>query len=338
MKTIIKILSKAAILFMLCMLKCNISYAEEAVATSVIMPMNNLPATLLTIDETQKGNPYNDYKNLKIPAQLTQQGNYYFIVDTYNNQVIYSTDMWKPINEWKVMDRNLNYPHAIASDGQLYLVTDTDNHRVLCYEYVNGRFQNTQKFDNVGVRPHYIQYDASTASFFVWSSLTGDMYIIKKIPENNLLYISEIRHIKELSGIYVRSFSIAGNEILFPSGNNCYMIVADKKTFKVKGRYPVIPEISGMAFAKKIGSYYYITVSTDENLSHDAAKMIRTTELSSLASGSYEDITPLFKEMKVPYYIDGIGGSYYVTNHESQKNVYKFDIINDQISNQCSVH
>lgn len=330
----------------LCIFPCiNINAAEEINTetttetddsamqsqSSVIIPMNDLPAQQLGTDGTYKANPYNDYKKLNLPAQITQQGNYYFIVDTYNDQVIYSTDLKKPLNQWRVMDRKLNKPHAVASDGTVYLVADTDNNRVLCYEYVNGRFQNTQRFDKVGIRPHYIQYDVDTESFFVWSSETGDMYIMKRLPEYNYMYIKEIRHIYELDGFYVRSFSIDGDEVIFPSGNNQYMIIADKETLNVKNQYKVTPGICGMAFAKKIGNYYYMTVSTDDKLSHKGARMIRTHDLLSLADGIYEDVTGYFKEMRVPYYIDGIDGAYYVTNHESRKFVYKFNVFDDMV-------
>lgn len=306
--------------------------------TSVIIPMNHAYAAQLSVSDVRMANSSNDYKSLKLPSQITRQGDYYFIVDTYNDQVLYVSDMWKPISEWRVMDRRFNRPHAIASDGKVYLVVDTDNDRVLCYEYINGRFQNTQQFCDVGIRPHYIQYDAITESFFVWSSLTGDMYIMKREPGSNRMYIEEIRHIYELDGFYVRSFSIEGDEILFPSGNNGYMIVADKDTLRVKNRYPVPMEISGMAFAKKIGNDYYITVSTDENYNHDKARMIRTSDLDSLSLGLYENITGYFKDMRIPYYIDRINSSYCVTNHEGKKFVYMFNVSGDVIKDVQTIH
>ena len=306
--------------------------------TSVVISVNDISAVQLSVSDISMNNSYNDFKNLKLPSQITQQGNYYFIVDTYNDQVLYASDLWKPINEWRVMDRKFNRPHAIASDGSMYLVVDTDNNRVLCYEYVNGRFQNTQQFDDMGIRPHYIQYDAISESFFVWSSETGDMYIIRKRPGNNQLYVKEIRHIYELDGFYVRSFSIEGDEVLFPSGNNGYMIVAEKETLRVKDRYPVPIDISGMAFTKRIGNYYYMTVSTDDKLSHENAKVIRTTDLRSLSEGLYEDVTGYFQEMRIPYYIDRINGSYYMTCHEGKKNVYKFSVVEDRIVDVVTVH
>lgn len=348
---IIKRIAAAMILAVfLCMFPCANSNAAEEASTpeavpaslpdnsSVIVPMNDIPARQLGVNSEYKGNQYNDYKKLRLPAQIAQQGNYYFIVDTYNDQVLYASDLWKPVNEWRVMDRKLNKPHAVASDGTVYLVADTDNNRVLCYEYVNGSFQNTQIFDKMGTRPHYIQYDAATESFFVWSSVTGDMYIIKRLPQYNYMYIKEIRHIYELDGFYVRSFSINGDEVIFPSGNNQHMIIADKETLRVKERYPVTPEICGMAFAKKIGNYYYMTVSTDEKLSHKSARMIRTHDLSLLQYGIYENLTGFFNDMRVPYYIDEINGSYYVTNHKGKKSVYKFDIVENMIAGMQAVH
>ncbi len=311
--------------------------AEIDEATSETIDMGGVPAVQMGENTLHRANTCNDYESLKTPAQVTRQGDYYFIVDTYHNQVIYAQDLWKPLSEWRVMTRDLNMPHAIASDGEIYLVADTDNNRVLCFEYINGGFQNTQRFDNIGTRPHYIQYDRMTESFFVWSSLTGEMYIIKKEPLSGVMYIEEIRRINELDGFYVRSFSIEGDEIIFPSGNNCYMIIADKETLAVKERYPVMPEISGMAIAKKIGGYYYLTVSTDANLNHQAAKIIRTNDLSLLSSGQYEDISSLFKDIGVPYYIDAVNGSYYVTSHESKKSVYKFDVADDMVINVATV-
>ena len=103
--------------------------------TSVIISMDNALAVQLSVSDIHMSNKLNDISYLKVPAQITRQGNYYFIVDTYNDQVLYASDLWKPINEWRVMDRKFNRPHAIASDGSMYLVVDTDNNRVLCYEY-----------------------------------------------------------------------------------------------------------------------------------------------------------------------------------------------------------
>ena len=299
--------------------------------TSIIYDMKGQPAIQIPADTNARGNVNNPYKVLKVPAQITRQGDYYFIVDTYHDQVIYTKDLNAPVENWKVMTSDVTLPHAVASDGNVYLVTDTEENRILVFEWKYGRFQNTQRFDNIGVRPHYIEYDEETDSFFVWSSTTGDMYIMKREPVSGIMYIQEIRHINELAGFYVRSFTINRRTILFPSGTNGYMIVADKQTLEVKQRYAVTQEIAGMAYALQIGNYYYMTVSTNLSGEHDTATMIRTSDLNSLANGQYEDIYGIFGENGIPYYIDIVDGKYYMTNHEGKNSILRFSVVNDVV-------
>lgn len=323
----------------------KIAYAEETekttsdiaediimeTETSIIYDMGKLPAIQMPESFQNYENPKNPYKDLKTPAQITKLGDYYFIVDCYHNQVIYTRNFESPISEWKVMTSQVELPHAIASDGTVYLVADTENHRVLIFEWKRGRFQNTQVFENVGERPHYIDYDEKTDSFFVWSSMTGDMYIMKRDPHTGVMYIQEIRHIKELDGHYVRSFTISDDFILFPSGNNCNILIVNKNTFEVHMRYAVSPEISGMACMVLIGKYFYMTVSSNLEGNQQVATIIRTDRLDLLENNQYEDIYHQFKTKGIPYYIDHFQGMYYMTNHGSEKSVLRFGVENDMI-------
>lgn len=306
--------------------------------TSIVYKMLPVYATRRAADKNQYGNSNNGYGELKIPTQIIKTGGYYFLVDCYHDQVLYTQNLGCPLKEWKVLTNQAKQPHTIASDGTVYLVDDTENNRVLVFERVNGRFQNTQVFPEIGKRPHYIVYDGETDCFFTWSSLTGDMYVMKREPVSNTVYISEIRHINELSGIYVRSFTIAGDTIIFPSGNNCYVTVADKNTLEVLARYPVTEEISGMAQICPIGNCCYITVSTDLNYNQNSATIIRTSDLTGLAYGQYEDIYHLFQTEGTPYYISGIDGMYYMTNHRSKKGVWRFAVEDDRVKNVGAVY
>ena len=308
---------------------------ERAVAletpTSIVYDMGMLPAEKLPVSELVYENPTNPYSELKTPAQIKRLGDDYFIVDCYHNQVIYSRKLETPLKQWKVMTNDVNLPHSIDTDGKVYLVADTENHRVLVFEWKNGRFQNTQCIENIGERPHYIEYDEQTQSFFVWSSMTGEMYILKRELVTGIVCIQEIRQIKELADFYVRSFTLAGEAILFPSGDNGYMLIADKTTFEVKGRFPVTEEIAGMAFVEPIGNYFYITVSTDLSYNQNRATMIRTKDINSLAIGEYEEIYSKFSTKGVPYYVDSINGLYYVTNHGSGKSILRFGVEEDEM-------
>lgn len=306
--------------------------------TSIVYDMGMLPAEELPVSTLVYENPTNPYTGLKTPAQIKRLGEYYFIVDCYHNQVIYSRTLETPIKQWRVMTKDVSLPHSIESDGQVYLVADTENHRVLVFEWKNGRFQNTQCLENIGERPHYIEYDEQTQSFLVWSSMTGEMYILKREPQTGRVCIQEIRQIKELAEHYVRSFVLSGEQILFPSGDNGYMILADKETLEVVGRFPVTAEIAGMAFVQPIGSYFYITVSSDLSYDQNKATMIRTKDLHSLAKGEYEIIYDKFPTDGIPYYIDSINGLYYMTNHSSKKSIWRFAVENDEIGYVGSVY
>ncbi len=323
-----------------CLIFCFLQiplYAEENAETNVSSPvtiidMGMKPAVKMQESTLDYENPYNTYETLKVPTQITKQGDYYFIVDCYHNQVIYTKNMGIPLKQWKVMTNDVTLPHAIASDGNFYLVADTEKNRILVFEWKNGRFQNTQRLDDIGIRPHYIQYDKETDSFFVWSSMTGDMYILNKAPDTETLCIREVRHIKELGNYYVRSFTIDGNQIIFPSGTNRYMMIVNKNTFEVLGRYPVTSEISGMAYVLPIGSYYYMTVSCDANANQDAATFIRTNDLNGLAQGKYEVMYQYVSNKGIPYYIDHFNDAFYMTNSGVSNNIWRFQVLNDQIT------
>jgi hypothetical protein len=107
-------------------------------------------------------------------------------------------------------------PHATASDGVIYVVVDTDNNRVVTYMKTENGYQMLESIPDVGIRPHYIVYDKVTASFYVWSSMTGTMYVYRRDQKTNQLKLSKAVRIKELDGCYTRSFTIEGGTIFFP--------------------------------------------------------------------------------------------------------------------------
>lgn len=52
----------------------------------------------------------------------------------------------------------------------------------------------------------------------------------------------------------------------------------------------------------------------------------------------WSSVTGYFKDMRIPYYIDRINGSYYMTCHEGKNNVYKFNVVEDRIVDVVTVH
>lgn len=296
------------------------------------------PALRLPVSSQSFENPKNPYETLKVPTQIKRIGDFYFLTDCYHNQVLYTKNLGAGIKDWKVMTTDVEQPHAIAGNGKVYLVTDTENNRVTIFEWIKGRFQNTGCLENIGKRPHYIAYEEETQSFYIWSSLTGEMYIAKYDADLDNVFLTDIRKIEELDGHYVRSFTIIGEDILFPSGSNSYMILADKETLEVKARYPVPPQIAGMAYVIRIGDYFYITVSSDFNYDQSKATMIRTKDLSLLTYGQYEDVFSVFGRDGVPYYIDRFNGMYYMTSGNGKTMVWHFNVTDNKFVDVGAVY
>ena len=284
------------------------------------------PVPVLRLSETQEafsesGVPLiepeieqNPFADLSVPTSITKIGDTYFIVDCYHDQIIYSDSLERPLYEWYQMTDQISRGHTLVSDGTVYLTDDTENNRILIFEKSGDGFVHTQTFSDIGIRPHYIVYRAEDSCFYAWSSMTGEMYLFRREEDSNRVFLSEIRQIPSLNGVYVRSFTIIEDAIYFVSGNSS-IIKADLDSFEVKKEYPVPDEIAGMIQLTLIDGYYYITVSTDKAGNQDAATILRTKDLNALASYDYEDVYAHFIGGGTPYYISSFDGNYYLTEH-----------------------
>lgn len=264
---------------------------------------------------------------LSVPTYVTCVDGVYFIVDCYHNRVIYSENLGAPLDQWYIMSSDVTQPHTIASDGKVYIIDDTENNRILVYEKVDGKFINTQALYNVGTRPHYTVYDEATDTFYVWSSITGELYCFRHTADSTRIYLTEIKKIPELDGIYVRSFSIIDGDIYFVSGvsddntssSTSKVLCCDLTDLSVKRAYDVPDELAGMVQIMPIGDYYYISSSTDKYGSQDHATLVRTKSLEDLSKGNYEEVySQYFVGGGTPYYMSQVGDTYFLTEHRLQ--------------------
>lgn len=287
--------------------------------------------------------PNNPYDSLSVPTYITRVQDTYFIVDCYHNQVIYHDNLTDPLYEWQVMTNNLSMGHTLASDGTVYLIDDTENNRILIMEQTRNDsgaavYVPTQEFLNIGNRPHYILYDDYTDTFYVWSSQSGEMYLLRRSQEDSRMYLTEIRSIPSLDGVYVRSFTICDDTIYFVSGNSS-IIEADLYTFEIKREYPVPSEMAGMIQLTPIEDYFYITVSTDSTGSQDYATLLRVKALEDLASGNYEDVYQNFIGGGTPYYMTRIDDTWYLTEHRIPgHSIWSFQVTDNKITNVISIY
>jgi hypothetical protein len=266
----------------------------------------------------------NGYSYLLMPTQIIKLNNVYFIVDSNHNQIIYSDTLNTDLRNWKVMTRNTQKPHAITSDGEIYMVIDTDNNRILTFEKSYNTFKPLQTFEQVGIRPHYADYDYANGVFYVWSSMTGEMYLYKRTPGTNLISLQEVRAISELSDCYVRSFTISGDVILFPSVERSSILMVDKNTFEVLNEYPVPDNISGMVQISIIDGYFFVTVSTDRQYNLQMPAIIRAKTLEDFGAGNYENLYSLFGNNGTPYYVSYFDGFFYMIHENAAPSVYRF--------------
>ncbi len=285
----------------------------------------------------------NPFDALSVPTYITKIGQEYFIVDCYHDQVLYHDNLTDSLSSWSVMTSDIVKGHTIASDGLVYLIDDTENNRILIMEKrINDQnqplFIPTQEFTEIGNRPHYIVYDNPTDTFYAWSSLTGEMYLFRHEPDSPVMYLSEIRNVPSLMGVYVRSFTIIDDSIYFVSGNSS-IIKADLHSFDIMEEYPVPSQLAGMIQITRIEDYFYITVSTDASGNQDYATLIRTQKLSSLVSGDYEDVYSHFIGGGTPYYITKIEDRWYLTEHRLPgHSIWSFTTKDNKIENVVSVY
>ncbi|MBQ6787131.1 MAG: hypothetical protein IJO85_05355 [Lachnospiraceae bacterium] len=277
----------------------------------------------------------NTYDTLNVATYVTKIADTYFLADCYHNQILFHDKLTSPITEWKVLTKDVNYAHTIAGDGTVLLIDDTDNNRIVVFENTGEGYVQTLAFDGVGMKPHFVQYDEKRQTFYAWSSITGEMYYFKRDTTTNDVYIEKILKIDELFGVYVRSFTIIGDDIYFVSGHNNEKIIrANADTLEILETYPVPPEIAGMVQLVKIQDYFYLTVSTDNQENQDYATIVRTKDLHSLANGEYEDVYEKFGINRgTPYYITEIDGRYYMAHHRTSENIVAFDVWNNEIEN-----
>lgn len=298
----------------------------------------------------------NTYTDLNTPTYFTRIGSDWFLVDCYHNQVLYCSEEelgdsavpsadTLPLTDWHVLPGTMMQPHTIAGDGQVLLVDDTEENAVLVYEVVDGHYVCTQEFEDIGNRPHYIQYNESNQTFYVWSSMSGEMYLFRHSSEDTRMYLTAVLSVPALANGYTRSFTIDGDEILIVSGimldlTDSVITRCSLDTMDVLETYPMPDEIAGMTQILPVEGGYYITVSTEKWGSQDAATMLYTASLEDLAAGSYTEVyTDNFIGGGTPYYMSAVDDHYYLTEHRIPgHSVWQFDITDNGIENVLALY
>ena len=195
-----------------------VSGPAEAVTGSTEAEESGSAGTMISGPQAAVSGALNSYDTLSVPTCIRKIGDTWFIADCYHNQVIYSDDLSAPLSDWHVLTGDAVQPHTIAGDGTVYLVDDTEQNRVLIFVKKGGRFYHTQTFDDIGNRPHYSVYDPGTDTFYVLSSMTGQMYLFRHAQGDTQMKLTAVHTIAGMEKSYIRSFMVEGGDIYFVSG------------------------------------------------------------------------------------------------------------------------
>lgn len=266
----------------------------------------------------------NGYSYLLMPTQILKINDTYFIVDCNHNQIIYTDNLNTNLQNWSIMTRNTKSPHALTSDGDIYMVADTDNNRILTFSKSYQQFYPLQTFEDVGIRPHFVDYDYDTGLFYAWSSMTSEMYCYQKIPGTKQLELLETKCIPALKDCYVRSFTLLGEQILFPAVERSSIVAVDKHTFEILDEYTVPEALAGMVQISIVDDSFFLTVSTDRQYNLQASCVIRAETLDDLALGNYTNLYNLFGNDGTPYYVSHFDDAYYMIHENAAPSIYRF--------------
>ncbi len=283
--------------------------------------------------------PPNPYSSLSVPTQITKIGSDYFLVDCYHDQILAASDVNTPLTEWGVVTSAIHRGHTIAGNGSIYVADDTENHRLLVFEKTSEGFLQTQVIENVGVRPHYVDYHEASRSFYVLSSQTGELYVYRQDEDSPTIRLDRIMNIPEMQDVYIRSFTIDGDEIYFPASNGI-ILRARLEDLEILEKWTLPPELAGLVQVVKIGNFYYLTISTDLYGNPDFAGIIRTGDLSYLSDYGYKDLHSFFADTGTPYNISAFDGHYYLVQHSYQSGygAWQFDITEDELENVIALY
>ena len=254
---------------------------------------------------------------LYLPTFFKKIGSEYFIVDCYNNRIIYTKDLSTPIGQWKTMDdEGLSWPHSMAYNGRLYVVDDTEAHRVLVYLRDGNTFHRIQTIDNVGVRPHRTIYDTVSNAFYVLGSMSQTITKLKE--EKGMLVVVYTKHLPFLENAYVRSMRIIDGKMFFVSGPG-YITVAEYQddSYTVVKKYIVPKSYQGMNDIVKFNDTFFIT-AFKKNL-------IKCKSLDDFSS--CKQLYTHFGMSGVPYYFNLVNNELYVAEIGGGKNgnsIFKF--------------
>ena len=266
---------------------------------------------------------------LLLPTNVEKYGDQYFIVDCYNNRVLYSDKIDTPLIEWNRLgtDIPMSWPHSIASDGRFYLIDDTYQNRLLIFERKDKAFIFHKAINDISKSPHRVLYDDATNAFYLlgaWSQT-----ITKLVHRNDDIKIEYTRKMDFLKGTYSRSIHIIDGLMYFISGPgriNVVRYVDD--SYEIVRSHNVPDGFKSMNDIARVGDVFYLTASL--------GKMLKCKSLDDLAS--CENVYDSLGIKGNPYFFSYFDDAFHLTEIGTEDGLIKFDHDNNGLKNPVYFH
>jgi len=266
---------------------------------------------------------------LLLPTNVEKYGDQYFIVDCYNNRVLYSDRIDTPIVEWNRLgaDIPMSWPHSIASDGRFYLIDDTYQNRLLIFEQKDNAFIFHKAINNISKTPHRVLYDDATNAFYLLGAWSQS--ITKLAYRNDDIEIEYTRKMDFLKGSYSRSIHIIDGLMYFISGPGRINVARYKDdSYEIVRSYNVPDGFESMNDITRVGDIFYLTASP--------GKMLKCNSLDDLAS--CENVYENLGIKGNPYFFSYFDDAFHLTEIGTEDGVIKFDHDNNGLKNPVYFH
>ena len=266
----------------------------------------------------------NDNDSLNVPTMINKIDDTYYIVDGYNNNILYSKELDVGLSSWNKIPGDFAHPHCFIGNGTFFIVVDTENNRLVTYKKQKDSFIQLETIDNVGYRPHYALYNNN--HYYIWNGINQMLVYTEK---DCSLILERAYIIPELENCYVRSFTVEDNEWYFPTCSG--KIVATDSSFNYTREYTVPDDIAGLSYIYKRDEYWYVNVFTNIEYDTHYTDLVKCKDLSLLEKGDYESLYEELGLKSSPYYVNTFDGSYYMAALSGYNAIYRIDIINGKL-------
>ena len=266
---------------------------------------------------------------LLLPTNVEKYGDQYFIVDCYNNRVLYSDKIDTPLVEWNRLgaDIPMSWPHSIASDGRFYLIDDTYQNRLLIFERKDKTFIFHKAINDISKTPHRVLYDNATNAFYLLGAWSQS--ITKLVFRNDDIEIEYTRKMDFLKGTYSRSIHIIDGLMYFISGPGRINVVRYKdNSYEIVRSHNVPDGFESMNDITRVGDVFYLTASL--------GKMLKCKSLDDLAS--CENVYDSLGIKGNPYFFSYFDDAFHLTEIGTEDGVIKFEHDNNGLKNPVYFH